>query len=145
MPTQRQLEFYAALHARFGRTAEFRAVADGCDFSRLNSAEAYAFIANLIDATQRWRFIRLPRYAGLPRTAEERRRNLKRALREERHARLVCPDDVRETWSIDNRPSAMGTGRSYFEAQDELKEAVEMDQGFFRALPTHVVRTVVQR
>ena len=80
MPTQRQLEYYAALHARFGRTAEFRAVADGCDFSRLNSAEAYAFIANLIDATRRWRFVRLPRYAGPPRTADERRRNLKRGI-----------------------------------------------------------------
>jgi hypothetical protein len=111
----------------------------------MNPAQAYVFLANIMEATRRWRYIRLPRYAGLPRTAEERRRNLKRALREARHALLVCPDDEREAWSTDNRPSAVGNGRSYFEAQDELKEAVQMDQGFFRPLPSYVVETVVQR
>lgn len=127
----------------FGRTAEYQAVAEGRDFSRMNPTQAYIFLADVMTATRRWKYKRLPRYAGLPRTAEEKRRNLKRALREERHARLVCPDDIRETWTIDNRPSAVGNGRSYFEAQDELKEAVEMDQGFFRPLPEFEPVTLV--
>ena len=127
----------------FGRTAEYQAVADGRDFSRMNPTQAYIFLADVMTATRRWKYTRLPRYAGLPRTTEEKRRNLKQALREERHARHVCPEDIHETWTIDKRPSAVGNGRSYFEAQDELKEAVEMDQGFFRPLPEFERATLV--
>lgn len=135
MPTQQQRELYRKLHAMFGVTADFRAVADGRDILRMSPQQAYVFLSEIFDATRKWKYKRLPRYAGLPRTADERRASLKRALKEEAHARLVCPDDERETWCADTRPSAMGFQHDYMEAQDELKEAIEMDRGFFRPWP----------
>jgi len=99
--------------------------------------EAYAHIDALRRATQGLRYERLPRSAGLPRTQNERQEQYRRALREERLARRVVPDE--NEWVIDTRPSAMDSGRSYVEIQDELLESIEMDRGVFRPLPTHLV------
>lgn len=130
MPTAKQLELYKRLDAMFGRTNEFRTVAaEHGDFLRANPSRAYVIIAELQTALQGWSYTKLPRYAGLPRTAEERRANLRRCLREERKARRDVPEEVE--WVIDNRPSAFGD-LDYFEQNPELKEALEMDRGFFR-------------
>jgi hypothetical protein len=130
MPTAKQIELHRKLGAMFGRTEEFRAVSEEYgDFLRANPARAYVYLSTLMHALQRWRFTRLPRYAGLPRTAEERRANLRRCLREERKVRVEIPEE--KEWVIDDRPSAFGD-LSYFEQNPELKEALEMDRGFFR-------------
>jgi hypothetical protein len=130
MPTAKQIELHRKLDAMFGRTEEFRAVSEEYgDFLCANPAHAYVYLSTLMLALQRWRFTRLPRYAGLPRTAEERRANLRRCLREERKVRIEIPEE--KEWVIDDRPSAFGD-LDYFEQNPELKEALEMDRGFFR-------------
>lgn len=130
MPTAKQIELHKKLDAMFGRTDEFRAVSEKYgDFLRANPTSAYVYLSTLMLALQRWRFTRLPRYAGLPRTAEERRANLRRCLREERKVRIEIPEE--KEWVIDDRPSAFGD-LDYFEQNPELKEALEIDRGFFR-------------
>jgi hypothetical protein len=132
MPTAKQLELHAKLHRMFGRTDEFRAVAERYgDFRHTDPTHAYTYLSTLMLALQRWKFKKLPRYAGLPRTAEERRALLRQCLREERKVRIELPEE--KEWVIDTRPSAFGN-RSYFEQNPELKEALEMDRGFFRAV-----------
>ena len=143
MPTQAQCELYQKLAAMFSRTAEFRSIDEGRSFRSMTPREAYTHIDNLRRATQGLRYQRLPRSEGLPRSQEERREQYRRALREERLARRVVPDE--NEWVIDTRPSAMDSGRSYLEAQDELLESIEMDRGVFRPLPTYLVLHVPSR
>lgn len=115
----------------FGRTDEFRAVTEHYGDFLESGPMAYEYLSTLMTALQRWKFQKLPRYAGLPRTAEERRANLRRCLHEERKVRFEIPEE--EEWVIDTRPSAYGN-LSYFEQNPELKEALEMDRGIFRAV-----------
>ena len=130
MPTAKQIELHKKLDAMFGRTDEFRAVSQHYgDFLHVTPTSASVYLSTLMQALQRWRFTRLPRYAGLPRTAEERRANLSRCLREERKVRIEIPEE--KEWVIDDRPSAYGD-LDYFEQNPELKEALEIDRGFFR-------------
>jgi len=129
-PTASQIGLYNRLEAMFGRTDEFRCVAaEYGDFLRANPARAYVFISALQQALQGWKYTRLPRYAGLPRSADERRANLRRCLREERKVRIEVPEE--KEWVIDTRPSAFGD-LDYFEQNPELRESLELDRGFVR-------------
>ena len=127
MATQRQLAAYRDIERKFGRTREFLATVGDTDIERLDPLSAYSFIGRLIESVRDWRYQRLPRSAGLPQDEDERCALYARARIEERIARIECPDDEREHWCADNRPPAMGTGRSYFEQNPELLEALEID------------------
>lgn len=116
----------------FSRTPDWRVLHVGRDFSRMNASEAYVFLADLFSALKRWRFRRLPRAVGLPRTQEDRDANRRRSRKEEAHARAVIPDDPRERWQVDTRPPAFGQV-DYLELNPELKEALAIDHpGLFR-------------
>lgn len=126
MPTCNQSELHRKLDAMFGRTPDWRALHAGRDFSRMNASEGYVFLASLFTALKPWRFRRLPRAVGLPRTQEDRDANRRRARKEEAHARLVVPQDERETWQVDTRPPAFGH-LDYLETNPELKESLMLD------------------
>ena len=116
----------------FGRTPDWRELHAGRDFSRLNATDSYVFLSELFTALKRWRFRRLPRAVGLPRTQEDRDANRRRARKEEAHARLVVPHDERETWQVDTRPPAFGSF-DYLETNPDLKEDLSIDYpGLFR-------------
>lgn len=132
MPTLHQSELHRRLGTMFGRTPDWRDLHAGRDFERMNATESYVFLASLFDVLRRWRFRRLPRAVGLPRTQEDRDANRRRARKEETHARAVVPGDPRETWQVDTRPPAFGNV-DYFELNPELKEALAIDHpGLFR-------------
>lgn len=130
MATPSQIDLYRRYERMFGRTREWRIVASNDDITRMNPRDAYAFLGHLIDAVKYLKFTRLPRSAGLPQTPEERTALYERAFVEERVARLACPDDERETWCSDTRPSPFDE-RSYFEQNPQILEDLEVD-GYLR-------------
>lgn len=134
MPTAKQRSLHEKLAAMFGRTPDWRESHRGMDFSRLRPEDAYMFLGALFDRLDRWRYRRLPRYAGLPRTEEEKTILRFRARREEHHARLVVPDE--NDRPIDERPSAMASAIPYGERNPDLKEDLRIDYpGLFRDAP----------
>lgn len=132
MPTTRQIELYSKLDRMFGRTVPFRAILRGRQFIALSPRDAFSVIGELQTALQGWRFERLSRSVGLPFSDEDWDRLRRLSRKEEKHARRVIPDDIRESWCVDERPPAVGGELRYLDIQDELKESLEVDQGLFR-------------
>jgi hypothetical protein len=130
MATQSQIDLFRRYERMFGRTREWRIVVRNDDIMRMNPRDAYSFLGHLMDAVKYLKFTRLPRSAGLPQTPEERAALYERAFVEERVARLACPDDERETWCSDTRPSPFDE-RSYFEQNPQILEDLEVD-GYLR-------------
>ena len=123
MPTTRQISVHDRLGTMFGRTPIWRSLHAGRDFSRMAPEDAYVFLGHLFDGLKRWRFRRLPRAVGLPRTEEERLLARQRSRAEEAVARLAIPDGERDSWQVDQRPSALG----FTYHNPELEEALEVD------------------
>jgi hypothetical protein len=130
MATPSQMDLFRRYERMFGRTREWRIVARNEDITRMNPRDSYAFLGHLIDAVKYLKFTRLPRSAGLPQTPKERAALYERAFVEEGVARLACPDDERETWCSDTRPSPFDE-RSYFEQTPQILEDLEVD-GYLR-------------
>lgn len=127
MPTIRQRSVHERLAAMFAKTPDWRLHHAGRNFDGMDAAESYVFLAHLFDRLKRWRYRRLPRAVGLPRTEEERLLRREAARREEAVARLAVPDDERETWQVDRRPPAVGSAIPYMELNRELEEALAID------------------
>lgn len=128
-PTVRQQAVYERLAAKFSRTPPWRSILRDETFSRLSPEEAYCILGRLFDELQSWTFRRLPRSAGLPATDEGWKDLRAKAREEERHARLVVPDE--QAGPIDDRkdPDAV----PYWELNPDLKEDLELDYpGLFR-------------
>jgi hypothetical protein len=134
MPTTRQIELYTRLDRMFGQTEPFRTILRGRQFTALSPRDAFRVIGELQTALQGWRFERLSRSVGLPFSDEDWDRLRQISRREEKHARRVVPDDVRQSWCADGRPPAIGGDLRYLDIQDELKESLEVDRGLFRPL-----------
>ncbi len=111
----------------FCRTPEWRALHAGRDFPRMDPGQAYVFLGRLFSAMQRWRFRRLPRAVGLPRTDAERLANRERSRLEEAVARIAVPEDERDSWQVDRRPSAVGSPIPYSELNPQLAEDLALD------------------
>jgi hypothetical protein len=135
MATHSQIDLFRRYERMFGRTSEWRIVSRNENFTCMNARDAYAFLGHLMDAVKYLKFTRLPRWAGLPQTPEERTALYERAFVEERVARLACPDDERETWCSDTRPSPFDE-RSYFEQNPQILEDLEVD-GYLRLPHTY--------
>ena len=127
MPTTRQISVHDRLGIMFGRTPIWRSLHAGRDFSRMAPEDAYVFLGHLFDGLKRWRFRRLPRAVGLPRSDEDRLLARERSRAEEAVARLAVPDGERDSWQVDQRPSALGSPIPYQELNPELEEALEVD------------------
>ena len=110
----------------FSRTPDWRELHADHDFPRMNATDAYVFLSRLFTGLKRWRFRRLPRAVGLPRTEDDRVANRRRARREEAHARRVVRSDERDSWQVDVRPPAFGKV-DYFELNPDLREDLALD------------------